>query len=127
MTNTKICQVCDLAVDASRLARYPSARTCGNRKCGLEYRRRQFNKHRKTYRDRRNASDPAFRLREIQRRHERYVLRRLRLGKTPAEREPVAATRGPVDTFLAAIRRIALGALRRAGMRMSRSSPNVSL
>ena len=110
MTNTKTCPVCDLAVDASRLARYPSARTCGVPACAKEHRRTQFNTIRKRYRDRRMANDPAFRLREKQKARERYVVGRLRLGKTPAERAPVAPEAGALDTFLAGIRMDALTA-----------------
>ena len=109
MTNTKTCPICGKAVDASRIAQYPNAATCG-RKCGVEYRRTQLNKHRKNYRHRRLASDPAFVLREKQAARERYVLHRLRLGKTPAERAPIVIERG----FLAAFRRSASGALVRA-------------
>ena len=108
-TRNRRCRICDRPIPAKRAASYPSAVVCGKRKCGLEYRRTQFNKHRKNYR-RRKASDPAFRLREIQRRRERYVLERLRLGKTPAERAPVAPEAGALDTFLAGIRMDALTA-----------------
>ena len=114
MTITKICPICAKAVDASRLARYPSAVVCGRRTCSLKYRRTAFNRIRKRYRDRRMASDPVFRLRERQRARERYVLHRLRLGKTPAVREPIANERGALYTFVAVIRRTALGALTRA-------------
>ena len=111
MTNTKICPICGKTVDASRLARYPSAVVCGRRTCSLKYRRAAFNRVRKRYRDRRLASDPAFRLREKQTARERYVKSRLRLGKTPALREPVAHDLTAIGTFLAAIRRRASEAL----------------
>ena len=114
MTNTKTCTVCGKPVDASRLASYPSARTCGVPACAKEHGRVQFNKHRKNYLHRRAAADPQ---REIERRRERYVLERLRLGKTPAVRALIAHKRGAVVAFLWAIRRSALGGLRRLGMR----------
>ena len=115
MTNTKTCPVCAKALDASRLAQWPSAVVCGRRTCSLKYRRQAFNKIRKRYRDRRLANDPALRLRKNQRARERYALRRLAAGKTVVRR-PVAPERGVLYTFVAVIRRTALGALRRAGM-----------
>ena len=110
MTNTKTCPICHKAVDASRLARYPSARTCGKGKCSKEYGRSQFNRHRRNYR-RRKASDPAFRQREKQRARQRYVKSRLRLGKTLSLSEPVAHDLTAIGTFIAAIRQSALEAL----------------
>ena len=111
MTNTKTCPICGKTVDASRLARYPSAVVCGRRTCSLKYRRAAFNRVRKRYRDRRMASDPAFRLRGKQTARERYVKSRLRLGKTPALREPIPAERSAFGTFISTIRRSASEAL----------------
>ena len=99
MTNTKTCPICAKAVDASRLAKYPNAVVCGRRTCSKEYKRTAFNKIRRRYRNRRLASDPAFVLREKQKARERYVVARLRLGKTPAERAPIATERGATDTL----------------------------
>ena len=96
METIKTCTVCGKPVDASRLASYPSARTCGVPACAKEHGRVQVNRHRKNYLHRRAAADPQ---REIERRRERYVLERLRLGKTPAVRAPVAHERGPIGTF----------------------------
>ena len=114
MTNTKTCPVCAKAVDAARLAKHPSARTCGGRACAKEHRRRMVNKHKAKYLARRNASDPTFRERELQRRRDRYDLDRVRAGKPPTVREAVAHDRGAFGTFLWAIRRSASGALTRA-------------
>ena len=116
MENIKICPICFKAVPSNRRASYPSAVVCGRPKCSKEYQRREFNRHRTNYR-RRKASDPAYRLREIQKRRGRYIVERLRLGKTPAARAPVAPERGAIDTFLAGIRRNVTGGLRRLGMR----------
>ena len=92
MTTTKTCPICGKAVDPSRLAKHPSAVVCGGRECSMTYKRAAVNKIRKRYRHRRLASEPGYRQREKQKARERYVLARLRLGKTPAEREPVAST-----------------------------------
>ena len=108
MTNTKTCPICAKAVDASRLAKYPNAVVCGRRTCTLKYRRAAFNKIRRRYRDKRLASDPVFRLLEKQRARERYVKSRLRIGKTPALRGPVATEQRATDT----LRGRAVGALR---------------
>ena len=102
MTNTNTCPICGKTVAPERIAQYPRAVSCGS-ECGESHRRTQLNKHRKNYRHRRLASDPAFVLLEKQKARERYVVARLRLGKTPAERAPVAPGRGRLDTFLAAI------------------------
>ena len=110
-TTNQTCPVCGETVEPERLKRYPSAVVCGQRKCSLTYRKTASNKIRGRYRDRRLASDPAFRLRERQLARVRYVKSRLRLGKTPAAREPLEAER---DTFLATLRRGASGALARA-------------
>ena len=83
----------------------------------MEHKRVQFNMIRRRYRDRRLASDPVFRLRERQRARERYVKSRLRIGKTPAVRAPIAPARGLVEAFMAAFRQNALTALRRLEMR----------
>ena len=94
MENNKTCPICGKALDASRLAQYPSAVACGP-ECGVEHRRVQINRMRKSYLTRRRASDPAFVLLEKQKARRRYVSGRLRLGKTPAERAPMASTYGP--------------------------------
>ena len=122
MTTTKTCPVCGEHLAPERVARYPASRTCGVPACAKEHGRLQGNKHRNNYR-RRKASDPAVRVLEIQRRRARYVRERLRLGKTPAVREPVAPERGASDTFLSVIRRNALTALRWAGLRDSYKFP----
>ena len=98
MTNTNTCPICGKTVAPERIAQYPRAVSCGS-ECGESHRRTQLNKHRKNYRHRRLASDPAFVLREKQKARERYVVARLRLGKTPAERAPIATERGATDTL----------------------------
>ena len=118
MTKERTCKICGEAVDDARIAQYPRAVSCSS-ECGSEYRRTQLNKRRKNYRHRRLASDPAFGLLEKRKARRRYVAGRLRLGKIvgpPTPRAGRAHVRGAIDTFLAAIRRSALGALRRAGM-----------
>ena len=112
MTNTKTCPICTKAVDAARLAKHPSARTCGGRACAKEHRRRMVNKHKAKYLARRNASDPTFRERELQRRRDRYDLDRVRAGKPPTVREAVAPDLTASGTFLSAIRQSVTGALR---------------
>ena len=112
MMHTSTCPVCAKAVDAARLAKHPSARTCGGRACAKEHRRRMVNKHKAKYLARRNASDPTFRERELQRRRDRYDLDRVRAGKPPTVREAVEPERGAIGTFLAAIRGRAVWALR---------------
>ena len=112
--HTKTCPVCGLALDPSRLAKYPNAVVCGRGACSKAYKRAAFNKIRRRYRDRRLASDPVFRQREKQQARERYVKSRLRLGKTPALREPAARPRGALATYLSSIRQGTAGALRRA-------------
>ena len=72
---------------------------CGRRACSKEYKRAAFNTIRRRYRNRRLASDPAFGLLEKEKARERYVQGRLRLGKTPAERAPIATERGATDTL----------------------------
>ena len=114
MTNTKTCPICGKAVDPSRLAQHPNAVVCGRIACSKTYKREAFNKIRRRYRTRRLARDPAYRQREKLLARERYVLARLRLGKTPAEREPVASPRRAGDAFLSTISQGALAGLRRA-------------
>ena len=109
----KTCPICAKTVDASRLAKYPSAVVCGRRKCTLKYRRAAFNKIRRRYRNKRIATDPEFCQRENQRARGRYALRRLAAGK-PVVRKPIATEPAAIGTFLAAIRRRASGALVRA-------------
>ena len=110
MTEERTCTICGKAVAPERIAQYPSAVVCGKRKCRAEHTRVRLNRNRKNYRHRRLASDPAFVLLEKQKARERYVVARLRLGKTPALREPIPTERGPLDTFLAGIRMDALTA-----------------
>ena len=123
MTTTKTCPVCAKALDASRLAKHAHAVLCGSSTCALEYHRRQHNRNKRRWRDKRIAADPGFRLRAMQRCRDRYVKRRLAAGKTVgppapwAQREPVAPERGPIDNCLAIANRIALGVLRLVGLR----------
>ena len=109
MTNTKMCPVCGKPVAPERLARYPSAVVCGRRRCTKKHRRTAANRVRSRYRDRRLARDPAFRLRQRKLARVRYVRGRLRLGKTPAVREPIEAER---DTFLVTLLQRAARAVR---------------
>ena len=62
------------------------------------------NKHKAKYLARRNASDPTFRERELQRRRDRYDLDRVRAGKPPTVREAVEPDRGAIGTFLSVLR-----------------------
>ena len=105
MTEQRTCTICGKSVDASRLYRYPAARTCGVPACGAEHKRLAVNLRRKNYHDLRTDSDPAYRQRQIERRANRYDLDRVRAGKTPAVREPVAHDPTAIDSFLAGFRR----------------------
>ena len=116
-TRNRRCRICDRTIPAKRAATYPQAVLCGAAECVLKDHRRQINLKAKRQRDKRIAADPSYRDRQLEKCRYYYVKRRLAAGKTPAERAPVWTERGPIDTFLAAIRRGALGALRRAGMR----------
>ena len=117
MTTTKTCPVCAKALDASRVARYPSARTCGAPICGAEHRRLRMNFNRNKYVKKRRRDDPEFRQRKNQRQREKYAEERLLLRKIAAHRAPVANARGLIDTFLQAANRIALGVFRLVGLR----------
>ena len=98
MANDRLCKICGKAVTPERLARYPVAVLCGSADCNVIHARRRS----KANQERMRAD---------------YFAWRRATGKLPAEREPVAAPRGLVDTFLGAIRRdSASGALRRLGM-----------
>ena len=99
-TTNQTCPVCGETVAPERLARYPSAVVCGRRTCSKQYRRTASNRLRGRYRARRLARDPAFRLRERQLARVRYVKSRLRLGKTPAAREPLEAENSYLATLL---------------------------
>ena len=114
MTGKRTCPICAKTVDASRLAKYPNAVVCGRRACSKAYKRAAFNTIRRRYRNRRLASDPAFGLREKRAARRRYVSGRLAAGKIvgpPTPLAPIPHVRGPIDTFLAGIRRDALTAL----------------
>ena len=111
MTNTKICPVCGAALAASRIAQWPSSVVCGRSRCSKTYKRSAYNTIRRRYRHKRIAADPEFRRLEIERRRAKYVLERLRLGKTPALREPIPAERSAFGTFISTIRRSASEAL----------------
>ena len=114
MTKERTCPICAKTVDASRLAKYPNAVVCGRSRCSKAYKRAAFNTIRRRYRNRRLASDPAFVLLEKRKARRRYVAGRLRLGKIvgpPTPRAGRAHVRGPIDTFLAGIRRDVLTAL----------------
>ena len=116
MTNTKTCPVCGKTLADSRVAKYPSARTCGVPACGKEYRRVRLNFHRSKYVKNRLRTDPAFRELKNQRQRNQYARERLLLRKIAAQREPLAPARGAIGTFLATLLQSASGALRRAAM-----------
>ena len=67
MTTNKTCPVCGEAVDPARAAKHSNVIVCGKSKCSLEHARVRLNRNRKSYRRRRIATDPEFRLRERQR------------------------------------------------------------
>ena len=113
MTHERRCKICDRLIPEKRTSNYPCAVSCGKRECAVEYKRAQSNTIRKRYRDRRLASDPAFRLRERQRARERYVKSRLRLGKTPAVREPIEAENTFLATLLQRAARVAAEVVRK--------------
>ena len=114
MEDVKHCPICAKAVDASRLARYPSARTCGVRTCALEYRRVRLNFHRNKYVKKRLRTDPEFRQRKNQRQRAKYAEERLLLRKIAAHRPLVTNGRGAVDTLLSKVHEIAAAVLSRA-------------
>ena len=109
MENVKQCPICDKALDASRVARYPSARTCGAGTCSADYRRVRLNFHRNKYVKKRLRTDPQFRQRKNQRQRERYAAERLLLRNLAHSARP-AHVRGAVDTLLSNIRRKASAA-----------------
>ena len=108
------CRICKRPIPAKRAATYPQAVLCGKDSCAVKNHKNYNRAKQKRWRDKRSAADPGFRLRHLQACRDRYVRRRLAAGKKPAEREPVASPRGPLDTYLSAIRQRASGALRRA-------------
>ena len=108
------CRICDRPIPAKRAATHPRAVLCGATKCVLTDHKRQRNIKATRQRNRRIADDPSYRARQLEKCRYYYVKRRLAAGKIPAERAPIALERGPVDTFLAAVRRRASGALTRA-------------
>ena len=111
MENVKHCPICAKALDASRVARYPSARTCGAGTCGADYRRLRLNFHRNKYVKKRLRTDPEFRQRKNQRQRERYAAERLLLRKAAAHRPLVTPARGVTDTLLSKLHEIASAAL----------------
>ena len=114
--NKTKCPICGKLLGELRLRRYPGAIVCGFEGCSKQHRRNQQNKNRNRYHARRYATDPVFREGERQYAREQYRLKRLAAGKTVIPRARIATERGVIDNFLAAIRRTALRALRRAGM-----------
>ena len=113
------CTICGAGISAKRIARYPIAVLCGADSCTVSNQKRKAKVKQARWREKRIARDPEFRLRALQGCRDRYVARRLAAGKKVGPRAPWAGRspeRGAIDTFLAAIRRHALGALRRAGM-----------
>ena len=113
-TRNRRCRICDRPIPSKRAATYPQAIQCGKAECDVENHRRQRNLKVKRWRDKRIAADPEFRLRALRQCRERYVRRRLAAGKTvgpPAPWARRAPDCGSNDTFLAAIRRSASGAL----------------
>ena len=94
MTNvqrSRRCKICDALIPVARLRSRPRSGLCGYPACDVEHKRRQRCKHMQTYRAARAARDPEWLAAEVARR-----------------------ARGLIDTFLRAVNRIALGALRRA-------------
>ena len=81
MENIKTCPVCATTLAPERIAKYPSARTCGIPKCSKEYRRLRLNFHRNRYVKNKLRTDPAFRKRKNQRQRARYARERLLLKK----------------------------------------------
>ena len=114
--NKTKCPVCGKLLGERRLTRYPGAVVCGFEACAKQHRRNQLNKNRNNYHARRYARDPAFRERELQYGRDQYLKKQLAAGKKVTPRARIATERGVIDTVLSAIRRTALGALRRAGM-----------
>ena len=92
MITEKRCRICYRLLERKRLASYPHSATCGVASCAKENKKRVHN-------------DCALRLKRAR-----------AAKKEPAQRAPIATERGVIDTVLSAIRRTALGALRRAGM-----------
>ena len=97
MTTDRNCKICGKAVTPERLARYPVAVLCGSADCNVIHARKKS------------------KLNQARMRADYFAWRRA-TGKLPAEREALAAPRGLLDTFLGAVRRDTLTALRRLGM-----------
>ena len=113
--NEKKCPVCGKLLGERRLRRYRSAVTCGFEVCKKQHRRNQQNAVRNRHYSKRYARDPVFRQKELQYGRDQYKKKRLAAGKTVTPRARTAAQRGAIGTLVSAIRRTALGALRRAG------------
>ena len=92
MMTEKRCRICYRLLERKRLESYPHSATCGVASCAKENKKRVHN-------------DCALRLK-----------RQRAAKKEPAQRAPIATERAAIDTFLAAVRRRASGALRWAAL-----------
>ena len=109
--NKTKCPICGKLLGERRLTRYPGAITCGWAACAAKHRRNRHNVARRRYYAKRYANDPGFRAKELEHGRAQYLKKQLAAGKKVNPRARIATNRGPIDTYLAAIRRRASEAL----------------